>query len=149
MNDKPSYETLAQFLSSLQGYDMLPEHERALLGQAAEAIRHLTMFKISHDEWMAKTDWVQKTARAGELGMHRADVLKQRIDALCDVDNVWVVMTGKGEHNHVRLRRRGRPGDVLLSSTTDGLIVDLYTDSGKTLSWIAEVDEDLRCSEEN
>jgi len=34
------------------------------------------------DEWHGKTDWVQTTAQPMELGMHRADVLKQRIDAM-------------------------------------------------------------------
>jgi hypothetical protein len=34
------------------------------------------------DEWHSKTDWVQETAQPLELGMHRADVLKQRIEHL-------------------------------------------------------------------
>jgi hypothetical protein len=33
-------------------------------------------------EWHNKTDWVQETAQPLELGMHRADVLKQRIERL-------------------------------------------------------------------
>jgi hypothetical protein len=33
-------------------------------------------------EWHNKTDWVQETAQPMELGMHKADVLKQRIDNL-------------------------------------------------------------------
>lgn len=38
------------------------------------------------DEWMEKTHWVQETAQALELGMHRADVLRARIEAL-DAEN--------------------------------------------------------------
>jgi hypothetical protein len=34
------------------------------------------------DEWHNKTEWVQETAQPLELGMHRADVLKQRIERL-------------------------------------------------------------------
>jgi hypothetical protein len=34
------------------------------------------------DEWHNKTEWVQETAQPPELGMHRADVLKQRIEHL-------------------------------------------------------------------
>ena len=34
------------------------------------------------DEWHSKTDWVQTTSVATELGMHRADVMRKRIDAL-------------------------------------------------------------------
>jgi hypothetical protein len=33
-------------------------------------------------EWSDKTEWVQETAQPLELGMHRADVLKQRIERL-------------------------------------------------------------------
>ncbi|MFN3375602.1 MAG: DUF4406 domain-containing protein [Burkholderiaceae bacterium] len=33
-------------------------------------------------EWLDKTEWVQKTATAQELGKHRADVLRLRIEAL-------------------------------------------------------------------
>jgi len=32
------------------------------------------------EEWIDKTSWVQDTAHWSELGMHRADVIKQRID---------------------------------------------------------------------
>lgn len=34
------------------------------------------------NEWLDKTEWVQKTAHPSELGMHRADVIKARYDAL-------------------------------------------------------------------
>ncbi|AJO79393.1 hypothetical protein [Pseudomonas sp. MRSN 12121] len=33
-------------------------------------------------EWIEKTEWVQKTGHWSELGMHRADVLRKRIDQL-------------------------------------------------------------------
>jgi len=36
--------------------------------------------KCALDVWMAKTEWVQKTHRGSELGMHRADVIKARIE---------------------------------------------------------------------
>lgn len=35
--------------------------------------------EIALKEWLDKTDWVQQTVQAGELGMHRADVLHDRI----------------------------------------------------------------------
>lgn len=37
---------------------------------------------LALNEWFEKTDWVQKTCTVDELGMHRADILKKRIDAL-------------------------------------------------------------------
>lgn len=33
-------------------------------------------------EWLEKTEWVQQTGVPAELGMHRADVLRARIDSL-------------------------------------------------------------------
>lgn len=41
---------------------------------------------VALDEWMEKTHWVQDTAQVPELGMHRADVLRARIEAL-DAEN--------------------------------------------------------------
>lgn len=34
--------------------------------------------KLCVNEWIDKTNWVQDTAHWSELGMHRADVIKQR-----------------------------------------------------------------------
>jgi hypothetical protein len=36
-------------------------------------------YKKALEVWLDKTEWVQETAKPHELGMHRADVLKQRI----------------------------------------------------------------------
>ena len=33
-------------------------------------------------EWLEKTDWVQETIKPKELGMHRADILRKRIEDL-------------------------------------------------------------------
>lgn len=38
--------------------------------------------ELAFNEWIEKTEWVQQTARTGELGMHRADVLKARIEGM-------------------------------------------------------------------
>lgn len=45
-------------------------------------VAKLERFEIAYKEWSDKTDWVQKSARPKELGMHRADVMAQRIEAL-------------------------------------------------------------------
>ena len=39
-------------------------------------------YKPAHEVWQRKTEWVQETAQPHELGMHRADVLRQRIEQL-------------------------------------------------------------------
>lgn len=49
---------------------------------AANELRRLDRHEQAHAEWLKKTEWVQKTAKPKELGMHRADVLKKRIDDL-------------------------------------------------------------------
>lgn len=53
----------------------------AVLALIAENER-LESFKAAYMEWTDKTEWVQKSAQALELGQHRADVLRSRIDQL-------------------------------------------------------------------
>lgn len=42
----------------------------------------LERIKPAWDEWHKKTEWVQETCKPTELGLHRADVLRMRIEAL-------------------------------------------------------------------
>ena len=44
------------------------------------AILELEKKTIALDEWTEKTDWLNATTK--ELGMHRADILRQRIEEL-------------------------------------------------------------------
>ena len=55
-------------------------------------------YKKALEVWLDKTEWVQETVKPHELGMHRADVLKQRIEEaspqrtwekFCDSNCVW------------------------------------------------------------
>jgi len=74
--------------------EITPEHIASsitVLRQAIEQaekqdaeLRRLHEFKLAHKEWVAKTDWMK--AAPFELGMHKADVLKQRIDRLHEVN---------------------------------------------------------------
>jgi hypothetical protein len=45
-------------------------------------IERLQGFEAAYKEFSDKTDWVQETAHWSELGMHRADVLRKRVDQL-------------------------------------------------------------------
>lgn len=45
-------------------------------------IERLESFKAACMEWSDKTEWVQKSAHWSELGKHRADVIKDRLEAL-------------------------------------------------------------------
>lgn len=50
--------------------------------QLADELRKHYQIAEAWEIWQEKTEWVQKTAQPGELGMHRADVLKARIEKL-------------------------------------------------------------------
>ena len=56
-------------------------------------IKRLRQFQAAYMEWSDKTDWVQQTAAPRELGMHRADAIKQRFDTLsaklAERDALW------------------------------------------------------------
>ena len=47
-----------------------------------KALLELEKYRESWHEWSEKTDWIQETATAKELGMHRADVMRKRIEDL-------------------------------------------------------------------
>jgi hypothetical protein len=51
-------------------------------------LRRLHEFELAHKEWIAKTDWMK--AAPFELGMHKADALKHRIDRLHEVNQELV-----------------------------------------------------------
>ena len=45
-----------------------------------EMVRNLQNYEVAYKEFHDKTDWVQETAHWSELGKHRADVLRERIE---------------------------------------------------------------------
>lgn len=51
-------------------------------------IKRLHQFELAFTKYLEKTEWVQETAKPHELGMDRADVLKQRIDRLHEVNQM-------------------------------------------------------------
>ena len=55
--------------------------------KAAAELRRLHAEEMAAKEWHNKTEWVQATAQAHELGMHRADVLRQRIERLTAINS--------------------------------------------------------------
>ena len=56
--------------------------EEDMLLSAAAELRRLDQHERAHNVWLKKTEWVQDTVQPRELGMHRADVLRQRIKRL-------------------------------------------------------------------
>ena len=47
-----------------------------------KALLELEKYRESWYEWSEKTDWIQEPGTAKELGMHRADVMRKRIEDL-------------------------------------------------------------------
>lgn len=47
-----------------------------------DELRRLYFVEESLNQWIEKTNWVQESCQANELGLHRADVLKKRIETL-------------------------------------------------------------------
>lgn len=45
-------------------------------------VGRLRQFEVAYMEWIKKTEWVQQTASPKELGMHRAEIINQRLDTL-------------------------------------------------------------------
>lgn len=51
-------------------------------GKHAEAIRERDHLRPALEEWLDKSEWARQQLQAKELGMHLADVIKQRFDVL-------------------------------------------------------------------
>lgn len=54
--------------------------------EVAAELRRLHGEEMAAKEWHEKTEWVQATAHWSELGKHRADVLRQRIERLTAIN---------------------------------------------------------------
>lgn len=50
--------------------------------EAAVELRRLSKHETALQEWLDRTEWVQETGKSHELGMHRADVMRYRLNAL-------------------------------------------------------------------
>ena len=53
---------------------------RWFVEDAAAELGRLNVYEYLLRDWLDRTDWVQETARPHELGMHRADVMRQRLE---------------------------------------------------------------------
>ena len=56
-------------------FDIVEQH------RLEEAARRIEMLEAALRDWSDKTEWVQQTSLPKELGFHRADVLRQRIES--------------------------------------------------------------------
>ena len=88
-------ETLKLALEALKQIEEAMPFPVAKLAQAAikEALAEPEPnYKKALEVWLDKTEWVQKTVKPHELGMHRADVLKQRIEE-ASPQRTWIGLT--------------------------------------------------------
>jgi hypothetical protein len=90
--DKPEALRLADVLDCVE---LRPSDYKDVDKAAAELRRlhaeneRLHRFELANNVWHEKTDWVHETAQPLELGRHRADVLKQRIERLHAVESKY------------------------------------------------------------
>jgi len=115
------------------------EYAQDLLLEAGTAIKEALAqpepnYKKALEVWLDKTEWVQETVKPHELGMHRADVLNQRIEAaLAQQEQDWIEReraVGYREGHRAALAQRTWVGltdeerkDTLQSVNT-GFVVD-------------------------
>jgi hypothetical protein len=86
-----------------KGKAHLPEIELAIIAIKEALAESEPNYKKALEAWLDKTEWVQETVKPHELGMHRADVLKQRIEE-ASPQRTWVGLTDKdwnrSKHNY-------------------------------------------------
>lgn len=58
------------------------EQHRRLLDRICDLEAERDFFRAACNEWLDKTEWVHSTTKPAELGKHRADVMRERIQAL-------------------------------------------------------------------
>lgn len=66
--------------------------------QTAAELRRLHRHELANAEWCEKTNWISKGIKVSELGLHRADVLKQRIEHLeAELEQARAALAAQGE----------------------------------------------------
>ena len=68
------------------------ETNKAIIAIKEALVQTEPNYKKALEVWLDKTEWVQETVKPHELGMHRADVLKQRIEE-ASPQRTWVGLT--------------------------------------------------------
>ena len=85
MKEQPEALRLADLIQSRYGNDINDEAAAELRRLHAENERLQTRYEACDKalrQWLDKTAWIQETGRGCELGMHRADAVRQRLSAV-------------------------------------------------------------------
>lgn len=72
-------ELIDKIVPELDSGDLLADAKTASKALSSLQLRQKNL-EFTLKEWNDKTEWVQRIARSGELGMHRADIMKKLID---------------------------------------------------------------------
>ena len=86
---------LEALISAYQGKDKTNQVTDAITAIKEALAQPEPNYKKALEVWLDKTEWVQETVKPHELGMHRADVLKQRIQE-ASPQRTWVTTTWRG-----------------------------------------------------
>jgi hypothetical protein len=73
-------EAIAIVERNADAYEKVPSVSRTLLAEIERLREEVEKYKAAWTEYNDRTEWVQQTAKPEELGMHRADVLRMRIE---------------------------------------------------------------------
>ena len=96
---------------ALKALESLMIEQGSIYDQAITAIKEALAepepnYKKALEVWLDKTELVQKTVKLHELGMHRADVLKQRIQEV-SLQRTWVGLTDEDFLEACQIAERG------------------------------------------
>jgi hypothetical protein len=115
------------------------DHEKAITAIKEALAQPEPNYKKALEVWLDKTEWVQETVKPHELGMHRADVLKQRIEATLaqlEQDLVeWGVDWGP-DGNSVSIIKRLADGGIEVVGWE-------YAPHPPQRTWVALTDEEI------
>jgi len=84
----------------------VPKRKEAITAIKEALTQTESNYKKALEVWLDKTEWVQETVKPHELGMHRADVLKQRIEE-ASPQRTWVGMTDEDFLEACQIAERG------------------------------------------
>ncbi len=82
MTEQSTALRLAEALCNFAADTSLSDRYCEVMYEANDELRRLDKQELANNIWHEKTEWVQETAHPQELGMHRADALKKRIERL-------------------------------------------------------------------
>ena len=135
------------FFTDYQDEDTVAVYDQSAIDRLLEKIDRLEMIESSWLEFMGKTDWVQTASEPHELGKHRADVLKDRIDRLtAELRHYQMAATAEAnlaDERHKEIKRLRAERDAA-ESQRNGYMEQHCRDSAELRAVCAERDEAQR-----